>query len=387
MKNERSEGIGGSDIAPILNLGEYRNAYDVFIQKTNPNPVPLNEFMRWGHILEPAIIRRWEQDTGQKAEKKGAFFRKAWAQAHIDALCVDAKVTSGFNFSEKFGEDYTDEIPLDYYYQGIWYMIVARLTGLDVNYWDFAVMVDRFSFRSKIEPFKLEQKNNGDWYFNERNDKSLKRFTDMIVAASEIHYFRINWQNDVANRTFEHAKKFWKNNVLKNIPPKIVQVKRIEYEYENSLKPKKEVTDEPELKRLVNLYSQFSFYKKVIDKNIEKLTGNLKEKIKDFEGVYGDDWSISFKNPKEKMSKKIKWEMVVKEALKNPALSPELTKLINKYTEERENKRKLYPYFRKIYPKIEEYLLKNHAQIDFSLLLKNLEESDEPEPKKLEDEK
>lgn len=60
---DRMSGIGGSDIAAILGLNPYANAYDVWRSKLEELPHEDNDFTLAGRMLEPVIAERFEHET------------------------------------------------------------------------------------------------------------------------------------------------------------------------------------------------------------------------------------------------------------------------------------------------------------------------------------
>ena len=62
----RRSGIGGSDVAPILGMSKWRTAYDVWLSKTAETPEEDRTTMPMllGNVLEPEVLRLYEQQTG-----------------------------------------------------------------------------------------------------------------------------------------------------------------------------------------------------------------------------------------------------------------------------------------------------------------------------------
>ena len=59
----RRNGIGGSDVAPILNLSPYSNAYKIYLEKISNNVSEELEDgeLYWGKIFEPVFIKEFEK--------------------------------------------------------------------------------------------------------------------------------------------------------------------------------------------------------------------------------------------------------------------------------------------------------------------------------------
>ena len=55
--DDRKKGLGGTDVSAILGLNEYRNAFDVWAEKTDRvGSIEDNEAMKRGRLLEKTIV-------------------------------------------------------------------------------------------------------------------------------------------------------------------------------------------------------------------------------------------------------------------------------------------------------------------------------------------
>ena len=69
--DSRRKGIGGSDVAPILNVSPYKTPVDIYLdktQKSNSKPF-ISRAMAAGTHLEPVIVKLFEYKTGLKTRK------------------------------------------------------------------------------------------------------------------------------------------------------------------------------------------------------------------------------------------------------------------------------------------------------------------------------
>lgn len=66
---ERKRGIGGSEIGAVLGHNPYRNAYDVYIDKTSDVVMESepNGHMKRGKFLEPLVKRLYQKETGHRS--------------------------------------------------------------------------------------------------------------------------------------------------------------------------------------------------------------------------------------------------------------------------------------------------------------------------------
>jgi putative phage-type endonuclease len=91
---QRQTGIGGSDVGAIVGVDPYRNALDVYLEKTGeiPEDEQQTAIQERGHYLEPVIRQLYKDRTGRRL--KPARFRRhrdhTWMIGHPDSL-VGAK--------------------------------------------------------------------------------------------------------------------------------------------------------------------------------------------------------------------------------------------------------------------------------------------------------
>lgn len=69
----RKEGIGASEVGAIIGVSPFETPFSIWLKKTGQvPPEPENEAMLMGHLLEDAVAKRWEIETGQKVIKASA---------------------------------------------------------------------------------------------------------------------------------------------------------------------------------------------------------------------------------------------------------------------------------------------------------------------------
>ena len=116
--------IGGTDVAAILGLSQYRTPYEVWDEKKNGNnPFTGNQFTEWGTRLEPVIIQKFQDDNDVEVvdnNKKFIHSDHPFLGCHPDGLfekkgetrLLEVK-TVGSNAFKHWGND----VPLEYYCQ------------------------------------------------------------------------------------------------------------------------------------------------------------------------------------------------------------------------------------------------------------------------------
>lgn len=233
----RRKGIGGSDAAAVLGLSKWKTAYDVFLDKTGQSePTPDNDAMLWGRLLEPVIRQQYADRTGREVAMPEMLTMadKPYIVANVDGLCADRVLEiKTARTSKDWGEEGTDEVPMQYFLQCQHYLMV---TGKPVA--DVAVLIGSADFRI---------------YTVEANEKL---FGIMQTAYAE----------------------FWNNHVLTGNPPEAVSYADAVARYKQSNGLSIEAT--PEIVAALDALADAS--ERV--KEAEKLEEDLKGKIMTFMG-------------------------------------------------------------------------------------------------------
>jgi putative phage-type endonuclease len=130
---QRESGIGGSEIASILNLSPYKSAVTLFYEKLGLiDPPPATMAMRLGNLLEPAIIDAFREEyptiTVWHENLTFASLENPRFRANPDAIIEDQNGNLSILEIKHTGQYWT-ELPLHYKYQVLWYMFVTGLTN------------------------------------------------------------------------------------------------------------------------------------------------------------------------------------------------------------------------------------------------------------------
>ena len=179
----RGIGVGGSDIGAILGVNKWKSAIDVYIDKTDGNKSVNNRFTHFGHKLEKVVFEEFaERHSELKCYTVPYTIQRGVCVANVDGMFYDAKTdrygvielktTSAYNKDEWTG----DTVPQSYYAQVQHYLYV---TGL------------RFAYIA------------------------------CLIGGNDYKEFYIERDLDDQELIEERANDFWKNYVLKKIPPMV----------------------------------------------------------------------------------------------------------------------------------------------------------------------
>jgi len=173
---DRSLFLGGSDIGAILGLSPYRSAVDVWLEKTQRIPSQADSLvLRFGQFAEDFVAQEYERATGFLTHAKNTSLTHAqhpYLQGHVDrwvhlsSADIDSSTPSRIlecktthpQQAHLWGERGSDQIPMAYYVQCAWYMLLANCAICDV-----AVLIGNNDFRiytlhqdKELENFLLE---------------------------------------------------------------------------------------------------------------------------------------------------------------------------------------------------------------------------------------
>jgi len=141
-KQQRRNGIGGSDAAAAIGLNRWKSRLKLYLEKIGELEDNVDsEATYWGRILEGVVAEEFTRRTGKAVRRVNAILihpEFEWMIATIDRKVVgenailEVKTTAAWNNKEWEH----DEIPQEYIIQAQHYMAV---TGADLTY--FAVLV------------------------------------------------------------------------------------------------------------------------------------------------------------------------------------------------------------------------------------------------------
>lgn len=188
--------LGGSDVGAILGLSKYKSAVDVWMEKTGKTIDQKDSLpLRFGQFAEEFVASEYCLATESKLTHHSEAIihsKYEYMHGHIDRFILDGneplfnsegqitaarilecKTANPFNQSE-WGEPGTDQVPLSYLVQCIWYMMLTNIQRTDL-----AVLFGNADFR----------------------------------------IYEINRDLELEELILERARSFWENHVLKDIPP------------------------------------------------------------------------------------------------------------------------------------------------------------------------
>lgn len=192
----RAKSLGGSDVGAVLGLSKYRSAVDVWMEKTGKEVGVRDSLpLRFGQFAESFVASEYALATGLSLATHDIAVvhpEYSYMHGHIDRFVLsgdlpligsdgqinasrilECKTANPFAQSE-WGEAGSDQVPLSYLVQCVWYMMLTN-----INRTDLAVLFGNADFR----------------------------------------IYEISRDLELEQMVLERAKSFWENHVLRNIPP------------------------------------------------------------------------------------------------------------------------------------------------------------------------
>lgn len=261
---DRTQFIGGSDIAAILGLSRWKTPLSVWAEKTGhiPPKEVTGEAVELGTYLEEYIARRFARETGKTVMRKTdrvSHPRYPIFRAQIDRLVVNEDAvleckSTGERMAKAWADD---EIPPDYICQVMWQL---ACTGRKTAY--IAVLIGNREFKYK----------------------QIDR--DPIMIAEML----------------KRAQDFWDHFIVPRVMP--MQVSAQDNETLLALFPEAELGTEVELgdegAKLCELRASLWQDRLALDNQIERIEAELKAKVKTSEVGLAGNYRVFWKNAKRK---------------------------------------------------------------------------------------
>jgi len=265
---DRTKYIGGSDIGAILGLSKFRTPLEVWMEKTGKEVRQLDSLpLRFGSFAEEFVASEYARATSFELLHDESIYihpTHCMMSAHVDRFVLgnglnkpatrllECKTANPFARGE-WGEPGTDQVPMSYLCQCIWYMAI---TGIEQC--DLAVLFGNSDFRI----YEIER--------------------DLELEALVI----------------EKALHFWNEYVLKDIPPPA----QTEGDYQALFKksdPTKTIEANPKTVELIRQLQSLSKQSGDVDEQITRIKQHIMNEMKEAEVLsYQGNVIATWKVPK-----------------------------------------------------------------------------------------
>lgn len=235
---DRKSGIGGSDVAAVLELSPWRTPFEVYMDKTSDHvsdPV-MDGPLYIGSMLEPFVRSEYERRTRQRVivpDKAIRHPKYPWLLASVDGLVEGAdcgwegKVIGNAD-PDEWGEEGTDQVPVYYLLQCQHYMLVTGLSS-----WDLTALI---------------------------GNREVRTYT--LTASKPLH-----------DAIIEKTRDFWVNHVEARVPPAFAGAREARMLFARA-EPKPIETDDEQLVAL-NAIIELRKHRKALDAEEDRLLGSV----------------------------------------------------------------------------------------------------------------
>ena len=143
----RSKYIGGSDIGAILGLSKFKTPMQVWMEKTGKPVGQMDSLpLRFGSFAEAFVANEYSKATGSELVHDESTYihpKYSYMSAHIDRFVLgnsppmppnkilECKTANPFTRGA-WGEPGTDQVPMSYLCQCIWYMAITQIDHADL---------------------------------------------------------------------------------------------------------------------------------------------------------------------------------------------------------------------------------------------------------------
>ena len=265
---DRTKYIGGSDIGAILGLSKFRTPLEVWMEKTGKEVRQLDSLpLRFGSFAEEFVASEYARATGFELLHDESIYihpTHPMMSAHVDRFILgdglnkpatrllECKTANPFARGE-WGEPGTDQVPMSYLCQCIWYMAITGIEQCDLA---------------------------------------------VLFGNSDFRIYEIVRDLELEALVIEKALHFWNEYVLKDIPPPA----QTEGDYQALFKktdPSKTIEANPKTVELIRQLQSLSKQSGDVDEKITQIKQYIMNEMKEAEVLsYQGNVIATWKAPK-----------------------------------------------------------------------------------------
>ena len=214
---ERSKGIGGSDVATVLGLNPYKTPLSLWEEKTGKTKgSPAGEAAYWGTTLEDVVAKEFSKRTGMKIQRVNFLLstgENGWMRGNIDRAIVNEQIakTVRVNKPEKAAETG---------------LMLSTDVGLECKTAN-AFMADKWGPSQEAEivsgnvvtehQIPLYYETQIQWYMAVTGIK--KFYVAVLIGGQDFRMYEVRRDEDVIKAIVEKCHAFWFKKVLADVPP------------------------------------------------------------------------------------------------------------------------------------------------------------------------
>ncbi|MBS5492894.1 MAG: YqaJ viral recombinase family protein [Sutterella wadsworthensis] len=239
---ERTKGIGGSDVATVLGLNPYKTPLQLWEEKTGKSKGhEAGEAAYWGTQLEDLVAKEFSKRTGMKVQRVNFMLtagEDGWMRGNLDRAIVNTDIAGRVSVlkSDKAAE-------------------CGRLLSTDVGlecktanqfmaeHWgdsqEQEILAGQVVTDHKIP---LYYETQIQWYMAVTGLR--KFYVAVLIGGNDFRMYEVPRDEDVIQALVSQCEAFWKNNVLADVPPAPVNGEDIKKLYRKDNGEMTEATNE-----------------------------------------------------------------------------------------------------------------------------------------------
>lgn len=258
---ERSKGIGGSDVATVLGLNPYKTPLSLWEEKTGKTKSsPAGEAAYWGTTLEDVVAKEFSKRTGMKIQRVNFLLstgENGWMRGNIDRAIVNEQIAKAVrvNKPEKAAETG---------------LMLSTDVGLECKtasvymseHWgdsqEAEILAGKIVTEHKIP---LYYETQIQWYMAVTGIETF--YVAVLIGGQDFRMYEVKRDQDVIDAIVSKCRDFWENHVLKDVPPAPINVDDVKKLYAKDSGEMTEATNEEatDIGELRNLKEQIKSLK------------------------------------------------------------------------------------------------------------------------------
>lgn len=226
---ERSKGIGGSDVATVLGLNPYKTPLSLWEEKTGKTKgSPAGEAAYWGTTLEDVVAKEFSKRTGMKIQRVKFLLstgEDGWMRGNIDRAIVNEQIAKTVRVNKPAKAAETG-------------LMLSTDVGLECKTAN-AFMADKWGPSQEDEivsgkvvtehQIPLYYETQIQWYMAVTGIK--KFYVAVLIGGQDFRMYEVQRDEDVIKAIVEKCRAFWFEKVLADVAPDPINVDDIKKLY------------------------------------------------------------------------------------------------------------------------------------------------------------
>ena len=214
---ERTKGIGGSDVATVLGLNPYKTPLSLWEEKTGKTKgSPAGEAAYWGTTLEDVVAKEFSKRTGMKIQRVNFLLSTGeggWMRGNIDRAIVNEQIAKTVRVHKPEKADETG-------------LMLSTDVGLECKTTN-AFMAGKWGPSQEAEivsgnvvtehQIPLYYETQIQWYMAVTGIK--KFYVAVLIGGQDFRMYEVQRDEDVIKAIIEKCHAFWFKKVLADVPP------------------------------------------------------------------------------------------------------------------------------------------------------------------------